>query len=240
MTFVFKAIEIKGKKNITHYGQQVYNTQIQRTVMNRLTIIFSILLPMLLIVSCGNNKTTTTTSTQEQEQIVYTETPIKTEILGLGLTDVSNEKAVEKALSKATEKKVFTQSYKVENLTFIRSFPYSSLVTPVKIYYGTLPWRFVDVILNKDHKIESIMLEENYDNMQSAKEQYDDACLVLSQKYGPGNVGENYTYWTDKTNTVLVKYYNSTAENGSEGYFCVMTYLNESLKDEAKIEVPDV
>lgn len=199
--------------------------------MKKLAIISVILLSALSIISCGNNT---------QKRIV-SKTPIKAEVLGLTLCNASSEDAIEDALSKATEKLFYTQSEKTGNATTVRAFPLPAMVS--QINYGALSWHYVDVILNKDKKITEIRIVASFENIDRAKEQYDTACLVLSQKYGKGNANDEYqtTFWTDDTNSVGVNYVKSSALDGSDRCFCTMYYVNRELANEAEKEsTPDV
>ena len=64
--------------------------------MKSVASIVTIMIASLLLWACGNNT----------PKRIVSEVPIKTEVLGLKLGDVSSEKAVEKALAKATGKYV--------------------------------------------------------------------------------------------------------------------------------------
>lgn len=54
---------------------------------------------------------------------------------------------------------------------------------------------------------------------------------LLIQKYGMGNIGEQYTLWTDDTNIVRVSYYTSTTLGGDEKNFCQVFYTNIALAE---------
>ena len=64
----------------------------------------SFILPfLLLVVSCGD----------KAPKRIITDTPIKTEILGLKLCDISSEREVERAISKASDTYVWTENQKM-------------------------------------------------------------------------------------------------------------------------------
>ena len=98
----------------------------------------SIMTASLLLWACGNNT----------PKRIVSEVPIKTEVLGLKLGDVSSEDAVETALTKATGKYVLTESQKNGIATVVRAIP-----TSLEISYGGLSWHYVDVTLDKEKKI---------------------------------------------------------------------------------------
>ena len=184
--------------------------------MKRLTSIAALITASLLFFACGNNP---------QKRIV-SETPIKTEVLGLKLCDVTSERAIEKAISKAVDKMVVTDTQKNGVETVVRAFPMS-----FDINYGGLSWTYADVTLNEDKKIVQISLVASYENIERAKEQYAAATRVFTQKYGQGNSNEEYQniFWTDDTNSVGLTYVESSAVNGNDRSFCTLYYVNREL-----------
>lgn len=196
--------------------------------MKSVASIVTIMTASLLLWACGNNT---------QKRIV-SEVPIKTEVLGLKLGDVSSEKAVEKALTKATGKYVLTESQKNGIATVVRAIP-----TSLEIAYGGLSWHYVDVTLDKDKKIAQISIVASFENIERAKEQFNAAGQVFTQKYGQGNINQEAqnAFWTDDTNSVGLSYMESSALNGEDRSFCTLYYVNRDLYtalEEANI--PDV
>lgn len=196
--------------------------------MKSVASIVTIMTASLLLWACGNNT---------QKRIV-SEVPIKTEVLGLKLGDVSSEKAVEKALTKATGKYVLTESQKNGIATVVRAIP-----TSLEIAYGGLSWHYVDVTLDKEKKIAQIAIVASFENIERAKEQFNTAGQVFTQKYGQGNVNQEAqnAFWTDDTNSVGLSYMESSALNGEDRSFCTLYYVSRELYtalEEANI--PDV
>ena len=196
--------------------------------MKSVASIVTIMTASCLLWACGNNT----------PKRIVSEVPIKTEVLGLKLGDVSSEKAVEKALTKATGKYVLTESQKNGIATVVRAIP-----TSLEIAYGGLSWHYVDVTLDKEKKIAQIAIVASFENIERAKEQFNTAGQVFTQKYGQGNVNQEAqnAFWTDDTNSVGLTYMESSALNGEDRSFCTLYYVNRELYtalEEANI--PDV
>ena len=196
--------------------------------MKSVASIVTIMTASILLWACGNNT----------PKRIVSEVPIKTEVLGLKLGDVSSEKAVEKALTKATGKYVLTESQKNGIATVVRAIP-----TSLEIAYGGLSWHYVDVTLDKDKKIAQISIVASFENIERAKEQFNAAGQVFTQKYGQGNINQEAqnAFWTDDTNSVGLSYMESSAINGEDRSFCTLYYVSRELYtalEEANI--PDV
>lgn len=196
--------------------------------MKSVASIVTIMTASLLLWACGNNT----------PKRIVSEVPIKTEVLGLKLGDVSSEKAVEKALTKATGKYVLTESQKNGIATVVRAISAS-----LEIAYGGLSWHYVDVTLDKEKKIAQIAIVASFENIERAKEQFNTAGQVFTQKYGQGNINQEAqnAFWTDDTNSVGLTYMESSALNGEDRSFCTLYYVNRDLYtalEEANI--PDV
>ena len=188
----------------------------------------SIMTASLLLWACGNNT----------PKRIVSEVPIKTEVLGLKLGDVSSEDAVETALTKATGKYVLTESQKNGIATVVRAIP-----TSLEISYGGLSWHYVDVTLDKEKKIAQISIVASFENIERAKEQYNAAVQVFTQKYGQGNIDQEAqnAFWTDDTNSVGLSYMESSAINGEDRSFCTLYYVSRELYTSLEeANIPDV
>ena len=196
--------------------------------MKSIASIVTIMTASLLLWACGNNT----------PKRIVSEVPIKTEVLGLKLGDVSSEKAVEKALTKATGKYVLTESQKNGIATVVRAIP-----TSLEIAYGGLSWHYVDVTLDKEKKIAQIAIVASFENIERAKEQFNAAGQVFTQKYGQGNINQEAqnAFWTDDTNSVGLSYMESSAINGKDRSFCTLYYVNRDLYNALEeANIPDV
>lgn len=199
--------------------------------MKKLANIILVLSVALFAVSCGNNS----------QKRIASETPIKTEVLGLKLCGVTSESKVERALAKATDKEFLTTTEKDGGVTAIRA--YSIGWGGVNTFnYGTLSWHYADILINDKNKIVEIKLTASYENIDRAKEQFDAATAVLSKKYGKGNLhGETCNnFWTDNVNTVGLVYQEGSTINGNDRSFCTMYYINIALAEELERQTPDV
>ena len=196
--------------------------------MKSIASIVTIMTASSLLWACGNNT----------PKRIVSEVPIKTEVLGLKLGDVSSEKAVEKALAKATGKYVLTESQKNGIATVVRAIP-----TSFEIAYGGLSWHYVDVTLDKEKKIAQISIVASFENIERAKEQFNAAGQVFTQKYGQGNINQEAqnAFWTDDTNSVGLSYMESSAINGEDRSFCTLYYVSRELYTAlAEANIPDV
>lgn len=170
------------------------------------------------------------------KQRIVSETPIKTEVLGLKLGDVSSEKAIEKSVSKEIAKQVYTESEKYGTGTIVRAFPLFLDLT-----YGGQSWHYVDVWLDENRKIVEIRITASFESVERAKDHFDTATLIFTQKYGKPNEKQQNVFWTDNTNSVGLLYHESSAINGDDRSFCELYYVNRELIDAfEKANTPDV
>ena len=81
----------------------------------------------------------------------------------------------------------------------------------------------------------------SYESLDQAKEHFESAKGILSQKYGQGNERDNgfCMLWTDNTNTVGVYYHEGSTIYGQDRSFCGMYYVNIALAEaiEAELEL---
>lgn len=196
--------------------------------MKSVVSIVTIMTASLLLWACGNNP-------QKQD---ISEVPIKTEVLGLKLCEKSSENAIKKAIGKTTDAYILTQRQKIGTALAIRAVPVT-----MDISYGGLSWNYVDVGLNQDNEIALVSLMASYESIDRAKEQFDAACQVFTQKYGEGNVykEEKRVFWTDNINGIEISYEESSTVSGEDRCFCTLRYLNKELYEAiSESNVPDV
>ena len=137
-----------------------------------------------------------------------------------------------------TEKYFLVTPQKNGNVEVYRSIPFG---LNFNFNYGGLSWSYVDVGVTKNSEVYVINIVGSYESEASAKQQYDAAVAIFTQKYGEGNVSENNTFWTDDVNSVGLTYYTSSALNGSDRSFCVLYYVNRALSDQVQAEnQPDI
>jgi len=173
---------------------------------------------------------------QVSKQRIVSETPIKSEVLGLKLCDVSSENKIEIAVSKEISKQVYTESEKAGTGTIVRVIPLS-----LDLNYGGQSWHYIDVWLDENQKIVEIRITASFESVERAKEQFDAATLIFSQKYGKPNEEQQNNFWTDDTNSVGLLYHESSAINGNDRSFCELYYVNRELIDAfEKANIPDV
>lgn len=196
--------------------------------MRTIATIVTVVTASLLLWSCGNNP----------QKPIISEVPIKTEVLGLKLCEKSSENAIKKTIGKVTDAYILTQHQKIGTASAIRAVPMT-----MDISYGGLSWNYVDVGLNQDNKIALVSLMASYESIDRAKEQFDSACQVFTQKYGPGNIykEEHRAFWTDNINGVELSYEESSTVSGEDRCFCTLRYLNKKLYEAiTESNVPDV
>jgi len=167
---------------------------------------------------------------------IVSSVPIKTEILGIELCKKITHGGVEDALMNKTDKYFLVTPQKNGNVEVYRSIPFG-----LNFNYGGLSWSYVDVGVTKNSEVYVINIVGSYESEASAKQQYDAAVAIFTQKYGEGNVSENNTFWTDDVNSVGLTYYTSSALNGSDRSFCELYYVNRALSDQVQAEnQPDI
>ena len=196
--------------------------------MKSISSIITVLAASILVWSCGDNT----------PKRIVSETPIKTDVLGLKLCDESSERAIKNAITKISDRSVQAESKKYGVGTGVRAMPVS-----LELRYGGLSWTYVDVILNEDKKIVSISMVASYESIERAKDQFDAAIKVFTQKYGIGNYNDDHqnVYWTDDINSVGLTYEESSAINGNDRSFCTLYYVNIELATALEIaNTPDV
>lgn len=192
------------------------------------------ILSAVLFVSCEN---------RTQKRIV-SETPIKTEILGLKLCEVTDEEEVEYALGEATDKFFHTIVEEIGAGTCIRAFSMTLFgYNQDPFIYGGLTWHYVDIFINDREEIVKINITASFESVDRAKDQFDAATIILSNKYGKPNVNEvgQANFWTDNINSVGVHYEESNTINGDNRSFCWIYYTNIELAEELQEKnQPDV
>ena len=97
--------------------------------------------------------------------------------------------------------------------------------------------------LDKEKKIAQISIVASFENIERAKEQYNAAGQVFTQKYGQGNISQETqnTFWTDDTNFVGLSYMESSAINGEDRSFCTLYYVSRELYTSLEeANIPDV
>ena len=171
---------------------------------------------------------------------IVSEIPIKTEVLGLSLCEVSNEKSIKSALTKETSMTIHIERERIGENTVYRAVPTPVMVS--QLHYGTLSWHYMDILLNKDNIITEIRLVGSFEKIDNAKKQYDAACRVFANKYGNGNIHEENqtTFWTDNSNSVGLNYTESIDLYGNNRSFCTLYYVNIALSNEAAKSSRDV
>ena len=194
--------------------------------MNRfLTYLFC----LFLLVSCN----------MQQKRIV-SETPIKSNIMGVELSAETTADEIVSTISEETGKFFFPQIEEVGTGTVVR------LITlTMDIYYGGASWSYIDVFLDENSKVICIRLNRlnaSFESIDRAKDHFTMMKSTLEQTYGKGNeVDENIAFWTDDTNSVRISYEESNAINGNDRSFCYMDYINIELFNEyEQANVPDV
>lgn len=169
---------------------------------------------------------------------IVSDTPIKTEVLGLAIGDISSVEAIEYAISKATNMTVYTENEKYGVGSYVRAIPASFVIN-----YGGLSWTYSGVTLNGENQVVQIDLIGSYESFENAKKQYDAAIEIFAQKYGKWNAGEgiNSVFWTDNTNSVGLRCEKTSAVSGNDRSFCTLSYGSIALGDELdEANKPDV
>lgn len=177
------------------------------------------------------------TSCNMQQKRIVSETPVKSNILGVELCTETTADEIVSAITEETGKFFLPQIEEVGTGTVVR------LITlTMDIYYGGASWSYIDVFLDEDSKVICIRLNASFESIDRAKEHFAVMKSILKQTYGKGNeVDDNIAFWTDDTNSVRISYEESNAINGNDRSFCYMDYINIELFNEyEQANVPDV
>jgi len=172
-----------------------------------------------------------------QQKRIVSETPVKSNILGVELCTETTADEIVSAITEETGKFFLPQIEEVGTGTVVR------LVTlTMDIYYGGASWSYIDVFLDEDSKVICIRLNASFESIDRAKDHFTVMKSTLEQTYGKGNeVDDNIAFWTDDTNSVRISYEESSAINGNDRSFCYMDYINIELSNEyEQANVPDV
>ena len=179
----------------------------------------------LLLVSCAN---------QSPSQIVSS-IPIKDEIMGLKLGEKSSERDIKGKITKATDKSFVTYEEKQGSGRGIRA-----MATGFDFNFGGHSWSYADFNLNEESLLCAISFIHSYENVERAKEQYEELVETLSQKYGRYNRNdESSVYWTDGTTSVGTRFEESSAINGNDRSFCYLYYVDNTLIEQVKDDATD-
>lgn len=180
---------------------------------------FVFLVVSFSLISCNHSKR------------IVTDIPIKTEVLGVKLCEKMTAGEVRYALMDHTDKYFETTTQKNGSAEMYRSLPMD-----LNFNYGGLSWTYIDVGVTKDSEVYALSIVGSYESEESAKQQYDSAVAIFTQKYGKGNVGENVVFWTDDVNTIVLTYHKSSAIDGSDRSFCELDYANIELSGKVETE----
>ena len=172
-----------------------------------------------------------------QTSRVVTEVPIKTNILGVELCKKTTSLEVSEALMKITNKLFIPMPQKNGTIEVYRMMPIGMNFT-----YGGLSWSYVDVGVTKEKEVYTVYMIGSDESIESAKQQYDAAVEIFSQKYGKGNkTNEDGIFWTDDVNSIGLRYYASSSLDGSDRSFCELYYINIALANKVEEEnQPDI
>ena len=183
-------------------------------------VLFICLVAALSLISCN------------QPRKIVTDTPIKTDILGIKLCETMTVYDVQSALMENTDKYFVTTPQKNGNEEVFRA-----ITMDWNFNYGGLAWTYIDVGVTKDSEVFAAKIVGSYESEESAKQQYDAAVAIFTQKYGKGNnVSENNIFWTDDVNSVGLMYYKSSSVDGSDRSFCELYYVNNALTKKVEAE----
>lgn len=182
-------------------------------LMKKLAILF--IIPILALMSCN------------QTGIIVTDTPIKTNILGVELCKKMTSKEVNDALMESTDKFFVSMPQMDGDLKFYRSIPMG-----MNFMYGSLTWSYIDIGVTQEKEVYSIGLKGSYESIENAKQQFNSAVKLFTQKYGEGNTTEDDTvFWTDNVNYIGLRYYEFSSLDGSDRSFCDLYYTNIALEN---------
>ena len=168
---------------------------------------------------------------------IVSDTPIKTNILGIELCKKMTSNEVTEVLMNNAGQFFATMPHKTGTTEVYRSIP-----KEMHFRYGGLSWSYIDVCVTSEKEVHTIYLVGSYESIENAKQQYNSAVELFTQKYGKGNSGmSNNMFWTDDVNSVGLLYEATSSIDGSDRSFCYLYYTNIALRDKAEQEnQPDI
>lgn len=182
-----------------------------------------LLLSALIIIACGNN---------QQPLRVVSETPVKTNVLGVELCSKVTKDQVKTTLNNATEKTFYAVEDNLDYYKVITANP----CFDSNFSFGTRFWHYARVYVDQKDLVYRIELTQTFESIDKAKEEYESVYALYTHKYGKGNEqhndkGESLTFWTDDTNSVGVFYEESATIKGEDRSYCILYYVNRELAD---------
>lgn len=176
-----------------------------------------LLISALSAIACGNN---------QQPKRIVSETPVKTNVLGIELGAKVSAEQVKQSLKKATDKTFSTHIEKIDDVeSCIRAIPaYDNY-----FIFANMSWHYADIRLNQNNLVYEIELTSSFESVEQAKEMFEAVKAIYDNKYGKGNEEGQWKFWTDDTNSVGISYEKSSAINGNDRSFCHLYYTNISL-----------
>jgi hypothetical protein len=109
------------------------------------------------------------------------------------------------------------------------------MATGFDFSFGGHNWSYADFNLNEESLLCAISFVHSYENIERAKEQYEELVETLTQKYGRYNRNdESSVYWTDGTTSVGTRFEESSAINGNDRSFCYLYYVDNTLIEQVK------
>lgn len=102
-----------------------------------------------------------------QQKRIVSETPVKSNILGVELCTETTADEIVSAITEETGKFFLPQIEEVGTGTVVR------LVTlTMDIYYGGASWSYIDVFLDEDSKVICIRLNASFESIDRAKDHF--------------------------------------------------------------------
>lgn len=163
---------------------------------------------------------------------IVSDTPIKTNVLGVELCKKMTSDEVSDALMKNTDKFFVTMPEKNGSSEVYRSIPMG-----MNFNFGSMSWSYIDIGVTKEKEVYTVNLVGSYESVENAKQQYDSAVELFTQKYGKGNTTDDgVIFWTDDVNSIGLRYYSSSTLNGADRSFCELYYVNIALGNKVEEE----
>lgn len=185
---------------------------------------------VILLTACGTN---------QQNKKNITQTPIKTNILGIELGEKITPGLIEVDLTRATEKEFhISNEQKFDVATLYTAHPsYSSFFN-----FGNKNWHYAVVKVDQNSLVYKVELHATFESIEQAKKDYESIIEIYEGKYGQGNAdGEQHTFWTDGKTHVGVQYVESSNMRGEDRSYCVLYYKNTVLGEAVnKASQPDI
>ncbi len=171
-----------------------------------------------------------------------TQTPIKTDILGLTLGAISSEEDIINSLKRETGFSIDVVRQRQGSGIAYALTPHQSSSSYDLFFYAGCGWDCVIVMLDKDNKIYQIGFDFISSDPEPTWDRYTKMARLFTQKYGTKAIDSDTGFcWCDLTSFITLEYKKGTSIGKTDRYYCTLYYFNLQLYNANNASnVPDI